>query len=178
MPDGNETTKDLSELACVVYDVAIDGTDVGYVNDPEFALEMVLKERKLTQLMDQAMGHRIRGVKASGKINLCQITAANIALAFPWHTGEGAISMMPIRLGGDTYQYAKPITFHPRFMGADTSQDYCFLKAVFTGSHKREGKGADDDVIPLEFTAYPDRDYLPDMVLGVIGDPDELVMES
>jgi hypothetical protein len=163
-------TKIEAETLVRVYDVLLDGTDIGYVDEPECTIDKILKEKKLSQLFGQVMGHRLLGVSAKIKMNVRQITAAKVALNFPWYSGTGSIPIMPPALGGDLYDYAKSLTLHPRDALTDKTQDITLVKAVCTGSLKLKGDGDNEGIIPLEFSAYPDRTKLPALMLGYIGD--------
>lgn len=165
--------KNIAELAVTTYDVAINDVDAGYVDNPEVTETPIKRPIKLSQLFEQRLGSRVVGVDLSLKLRFRQIKCLNLARAFPWFdgvAGTNPIPLAPAALGEDLYQYAVPIVLHPRHLDAeDTDQDYTLLKCVPVGDHKRSGAGESDDAIEVEFEIYPDRDQLPAVVLGYIG---------
>jgi len=142
--------------------------DVGYIGDVEPSIELVLLPTKVQAMMEQELGDKVIGIKPSFKCVLQEITADNLALAFPWSDGD-SIALAPETLGVDLYDYAVKCTLHPIDMGDDASQDYTFLKAVPIG-HTRKSDGKTQDGIPMTWKVYPDRDQLPTIVLGYIGE--------
>jgi len=159
---------DMTDLKVRVYEVSVDDTYVGFCDEPEVTVEKMLEPITLTQLHKQVMGHRILGVGAKAKFKIRTITKARMALAFPWYV-SGSIPLMPTSLGGDTYDDAVPVTFHPTDMGVSTAEDITLLKGYPTGPFKRASDGTKDDAIEMEYEFYPDRGELPQFVIGTIG---------
>ncbi len=159
---------DMADLKVRVYEVSVDAVYVGYCDEPEVVVEKELEPITLTQLHKQVMGHRILGVGCTAKFKMRTITKARMALAFPWYT-SGSIPLMPSSLGGDTYDDAVPVTFHPTDMGASTAEDITLLKGYPTGPFKRASDGTKDDTIEMEYEFYPNRGDLPLFVVGHIG---------
>lgn len=162
-------TRDISKTKIRTYSILVNNTELGYCDEPSVEIEQTLSEITLSQLHKQVMGHRIQGVKAVIKANVREINQANLGANFPWYSGSGNIALMPTALGADNYQYAKEVRLHPDDI-TGTGEDIILKKAVATGKINLKGDGDKDAVIPMEFTAYPDRTQLPNLVLGAIGE--------
>jgi len=143
---------DVANTGVVVYLVKFKGSSIGLVDDPEINLELVTKEIQASQFFGQVMGRRILGMKASGKLKLRELTRENQVVAFPWADdgSESSTPLMPSTLGGDVYDYAETLTFHP-ILNSDATEDICFSKAVLGGKHTRKGDGENDAAIELEW---------------------------
>lgn len=163
MVDWNPT---LGNTKVRVYDVSLNSVDLGIVDEPEVTIEGEFEDVVISQLHKQPLGTRLLGVMAEVKLHLREITAANLQKALFGTAG----AMMPTSLGSDLYSSATPLVLHPRDMGAVTTDDIYFYKAVAVGGLQLDAAdGQKDSVIPLTFRCFPDRDELPDLVIGLIG---------
>lgn len=175
---------DIDDLVFRTYDVWIkpDSTwvNLGVIEDPKITLTPLSREVRISQLNKQLLGRRIVGMDATADLMLHEVTKANLAKALPWADAtQTSIAIAPATLGADLYDSAFPWVFHPTDMGQgvdygasgyDNSMDITLLKGVVAGglnlgnfdSEKMSG-------VPLELEFYPDRDSLPDIVLGYIG---------
>jgi len=163
---------DISQSVQGTYDIIVDSTNAGWVEDLKPAIEFKTKEIAPKPLLGQVMGHRLLGVGAKIECKAMQFTAATLGLAFPWGLGR----IMPVKVGCDLYQYAKAVVLHPRWMGTDKSLDINFRKMVSIGPVAIASDGTADSAIPLTLVAYPDRDKLPDLDLGWIGATDPAIV--
>lgn len=161
-------TFDMDNATCRTYDVLVNAANVGWVDDLEFTVTLTTKERIVKQLHGQVMGHRLLGVAARAKMTLREMTPANLAKAFPWSDGSSPIPLMPTGLGQDLYQYAVPVTLHPRDVSG-AAEDITLLKGVCISGFTLKPDGENEDGNPVEFVFYPDRAQLPNLVLGTLG---------
>jgi hypothetical protein len=161
-------TKDIDETSQTIYEVSIDGTDVGYVDDIEVEIKYSTQPRMLQQIgKKQVLGHRLDGVEATVKGKFRQTGREQLKLFFPW-CPTGPMAFSPVTLGVDLYSYAKEVILHPLYMGADATRDRIFNKAVIITGPKEKADGSDDDALEFQMFAYPDRSELPDVVIGRI----------
>lgn len=157
----------IGNTRCRVYDVSINSVNVGYTEKQSLKVKAKTRPITVSQLQELVVGDRIVGMEVSGTIWLKEVNLTNLKLALPWSSAAGALS--PAAMGGDMYDHAVPIKFHPRDV-TGTTEDITIDKAVITGGLDLEGDGTKDSTIPLTFTGYPDRTQLPTTVdFGQIG---------
>jgi hypothetical protein len=160
---------DLDDCKIRVFTVSLAGSDVGLCGNPEVAVTLALLDRKYPRYQQQIVGQRIMGVKAVVKVGLYAVNRANLMRSLPWTTGAGNQPLAPAVLGGDLYAYAVALALHPLDKATDLSEDITLAKAVCTGGLNLKGDGDAEALVNLEFSCFPDRAQLPNIVLGNLG---------
>jgi hypothetical protein len=161
--------KNVSETRRTDWDVSWDGVSCGLLKkvDPSKLKWMIDAIRTgTTGKMD--LGGRFVGISGTAVVEIQQITTAAITQLQPWYPHAHP------PLNKDLYDYAKQLVLHPADLPADAKdQDLVWVKAVPTGGYDLARDGEKDDVWPVEFMIYPDRDKLlaapPWLFYGYIG---------
>jgi hypothetical protein len=168
-----DQTLDFSRIGKSMYDAIWtkaggSAYSMGGLDKVEPNMPMKLDPLKVGSLGDVKVDDEVIGLEDNSMITTTcrEVDAAFYKAMCPWYS-TGSVSLVPAVPNTRLYQYAGVLTLHPRG-DSGTNNDINLLKAVpLRAFFTTDGKA--QKIVTIQFSIYPDRSQLPNLVYGYVG---------